>query len=188
MSMPTSSRLRTLLLAFFLGGLGGALCDQIHVRFGVLGYPHATFAGQPLWVAPNFGLGTVLILLLCWSPPFADALPRRPTARDFVTGAFWFLGAYLASGLWFREPHWLSLAYALTWAGRMFLAGHGSTAVLFSVLLAIGGVTYEALLSATGAFHYTLPDRFGVPMWLAGIYLHGGPLALRVGRAAGGGA
>lgn len=49
---------RRLFSVFAIGGLGGALFDQIHVRFGVLGYPrddyfhynHPQLASVPLWL------------------------------------------------------------------------------------------------------------------------------------------
>src|SRR5437870_5833972 len=51
---------RRLILMFVLGGIGGALVDQIHVRFGVLFYPEPFFLGQGWWVAANFGIATII--------------------------------------------------------------------------------------------------------------------------------
>ena len=48
------------LFVFVAGGIGGALCDQIHVRCGTLSYPHPVLFGQAFWVPLVFGAGISL--------------------------------------------------------------------------------------------------------------------------------
>ena len=50
-------------MLFLAGGIGGALCDQIHVQSGALSYPHPAVFDQACWVAPQFGVGMIVVLL-----------------------------------------------------------------------------------------------------------------------------
>jgi hypothetical protein len=164
-------------LLFLAGGIGGALCDQIHVQAGVLVYAHPFMLDQAWWVAPQFGVGMLVILV--GVRPFA----RRTTGPSHaLPDAGLFLAAYGATGLFHRWPAALAVGLVVAWAAR--LAAHRDRAVLlvFSLLLAVGGTLYEGTLARTGAFHYTRPDLYHVPIWLPGIYLNGAALALHVGR------
>jgi hypothetical protein len=168
--MWTPTRVATALIT---GGAGGLLLDQIHVRYGVLHYPKPWLWGQAWWVAPLFAVATIVILSA--ARLFTDGAPG--TREHQVAGsAGWFVAAYWASGQWHAHPIGLSVAYAVFFALR---TTHRPT-LIFAGLLAAGGVTFEAALSSTGAFAYRHPDFFGVPMWLAGLYLHGAPLALAI--------
>lgn len=167
-----------------LGAVGGAALDQIHVQTGVLAYPHPTFFDQSWWVAPQFGVAVLVILVA--AKPLARAAAKRaprPEPAQVAAEAVWFLGAYAASGVFGnRHPVGLAVVYGATWLVR--LAGRADRLVVAatSLALAAGGVLYEGTLAATGAFHYTHADVHHVPVWLAGIYLHGAPLLLAVGR------
>jgi hypothetical protein len=172
------------LILFVAGGLGGALCDQIHVQSGVLAYPDPALADQSWWVAPQFGIAVVVMLAAV--RPFAAAAtrhaPRRPSPAGVAREAAWFGAAYGASGLWHGHPAALATAYGVTWVARMAGRPDRWPVAAWSALLAVAGTAYEGTLSATGAFHYTAPDLYHVPVWLPGIYLHGGPLAIAVAR------
>jgi hypothetical protein len=164
-----------------IGGVLGAALDQIHVQFGVLSYPPevASFLGQPWWVAPNFGLGALLMLTA--ARPFASAIEGRaetPDARRYLIDSAWFVGAYLASGILKDQPLILALAYLVSWAGRIAIRRAGIPVALYSIGLGAGGAIYESTLSSTGAFTYLVPVLFRVPIWLPGLYAHGAPLAI----------
>ena len=165
-------------LLFLAGGIGGALCDQIHVQAGVLAYPHPFLADQAWWVAPQFGVA--MLVILAGTRPFA--VRSRSRSRT-VPDAALFLGAYGATGLFNRWPVALAVALLALWLVRVAVDEHRAVLVVFAVLLAAGGTLYEGALAATGAFHYTRPDVFHVPVWLPGIYLNGAALALDVARA-----
>lgn len=168
--MWTSTRLA---LALVVGGLCGLLLDQIHVRYGVLFYPEPWLWDQAWWVAPLFAGSTVVIL--SGARLFTEGAPGT-REHDVMGSAGWFVAAYWASGQWHAHPIGLSVAYAVFFALR---TTHRPT-LMFAGLLAAGGVTFEALLSSTGAFSYRHPDLFGLPMWLGGLYAHGAPLALAI--------
>jgi hypothetical protein len=170
------------LVLFVAGGIGLALCDQIHVQSGVLDYETGGFFGQAWWVPLQFGVAALAIV--AGAAPFAR---RRaaPKAADFVTGTGWFVAAYAASGVFHAHPAALAVGLLLTWAGRVALAPRPASLVAYSLLLAAAGTGAEAALSAAGTFAYANPDLLGVPVWLPGLYLHGAPLALAVASALG---
>jgi hypothetical protein len=175
---------RRLVALFVFGGLGGAMCDQIHVQAGVLSYPTPWLAGQAWWVGPNFGLATLLIALgtLPFAAPLAARAPAAPRGREIAVAAALFVAAYLASGLLAGSPRALALGYALTFAARLWPRPERGPLALYAVGLAIGGTSYEAALAGTGAFAYAAPELAGVPLWLPGLYLHGAFLAALVLR------
>jgi hypothetical protein len=162
---------------FVAGGVGLALCDQIHVQAGVLDYETGGFFGQAWWVPLQFGFASLAIVL--GAAPFARGR-AEPKPADFATGTLWFVGAYAASGVFDAHPYALAGAFVLIWAIRVAVAQQPANLVAFSLLLAIAGTGAEAILSAAGTFAYANPDLLGVPIWLPGLYLHGAPLALAI--------
>jgi hypothetical protein len=92
------------------------------------------------------------------------------------------LGAYVASALLQGQPKLLALVYGLLFLRRVLPRADAPWLALHGVGLAIGGTSFEAVLAATGAFHYNQPDLWTVPLWLPGVYLHGAPLAMAVLR------
>src|SRR6266550_3894238 len=76
-------------IVFVAGSGGGALCDQIHVQSGVLAYPHPWVADQAWWVAPQFGLGMIVVLATARAVTEAGAAPthhRRRLVRRGLRG------------------------------------------------------------------------------------------------------
>jgi hypothetical protein len=169
-----------ILALFAAGGIGLALCDQIHVQAGVLDYETGGFFGQAWWVPLQFGVAALAIV--AGAAPFARGR-AKPGAATFLTGTLWFVAAYAASGLFDAHPYALAAAFVVTWALRVALARQPSSLVAFSLLLAAAGTGAEAILSAAGTFAYANPDLLGVPIWLPGLYLHGAPLALVLSKA-----
>jgi hypothetical protein len=170
------------------GGIGGAALDQIHVQSGVLAYRHPWLWDQAWWVAPQFALACVGLFLAArsWAAR-TRVVGGRPARGRVAADAAWFLAAYGASGLFGRHGALLTAGYLVTWVARMAWPWRldRMPVAVFSVLLAIGGCLYEGTLASTCAFHYTHPDLYHVPVWLAGIYLHGGPLAITLARTGG---
>jgi hypothetical protein len=178
-----SIRTRTLtsLAVFVIGGVGGALLDQIHVRAHVLRYAHPDLAGQPWWVAPQFGIAVIAIL----SAAVAAGRSRRVKDRvPLYVDAGAFIAAYASTGVLHRHPLPATVALATVWV--MLLIGHRDRAriVAISIILAIVGPVYESVLTGTGAFRYTVsPLVFRVPIWLPALYLNAGVLAAATARA-----
>jgi hypothetical protein len=169
-----------MLALFAAGGIGLALCDQIHVQAGVLDYETGGFFGQAWWVPLQFGVAAVAIV--AGAVPFARQR-EQPKSADFVTGTAWFVAAYAASGVFDAHPIALAVAFVLAWALRVALARQPGPLVAYSLLLAAAGTAAEAILSAAGTFAYADPDMIGVPIWLPGLYLQGAPLALALAKA-----
>jgi hypothetical protein len=154
------------------------------VRAGVLAYPHPTLVGQPWWVGPQFGVA--VLVMMVGAIPAARLVARRAgrsSEQSLIIDALWFIAAYAASGWWGNaHARALAVAYGLTWAARMASRPDRLVLIAVGVALAAGGVLYEGTLAGTAAFHYTHPDLYHVPIWLAGIYLHGAPLLVAATR------
>lgn len=174
-----------LALAVALGALGAA-CDQIHVRAGLLSYPDPFIADQAWWVPLNFAV--LLTSLVAATIP----LVRRgvglggtapPPNATLAADLAWFAGAYALSGLVAPDhPGALAVAYVAVWVPRIWRRADRAFLFPYGVALALAGCGIEALEIELGWFSYADPDVIGVPFWLAGIYLHGAPLALGVAR------
>jgi Protein of unknown function (DUF2878) len=163
-----------LLLLFALAAVLGTVGDQLHVRFGVLSYPHGSplLFGQALWVPLLFGLAGVLLVLghapLLRLGPAGSA---RGSRFRFAMSLVWFYGAYASTALLAPTPLILAVALVGAWGARVVVAPKPDQ-MLAGVLYAIVGPLFESALSATGAFHYTRPDLLLVPQWLPALYLH----------------
>lgn len=176
------ARTPTFLVVFIVGGVGGALLDQIHVRAHVLRYAHPDLAGQPWWVAPQFGIAVVAILVAC------VAIARRMvSSRDpmpFVADAMVFVVAYVVTGALRRSPWAVAVILIVLWMGMLLVHRDRALLLASSVGLAVVGPVYESLLTWAGAFHYTVtPLVLRDPAWLPLLYLNAGVLAISAARA-----
>jgi hypothetical protein len=167
------------LVLFVAAGVGLTLCDQVHTQSGVLGYDTGGYFGQAWWVPLQFGLASLAIV--GGAREFARGVPE-PSDGDLLRSGAWLVAAYAASGIFDAHPWALLGAYVAVWAARMARAEPRGPAIAVSLLLAVGGPAVEALLAGAGTFEYANPDLVGIPLWLPGLYLHGGPLALGVAR------
>lgn len=180
MTSPRDLSLRWL-AATVAGSLLCTLCDQTHVRTGVLAYRVPAVAGQAWWVPLVFVLaavsGLALWLVLARFDRAVDrdlrAGPRdRWGTREAFVATAWMVAVYVSSGFAQGAPGAAFGVYVglfLLRAWSLDAPGVAAHALIF----AVGGTAFEAALSSTGAFWYTRPDALGVPMWLPGLYLHG---------------
>jgi hypothetical protein len=163
--------------------IGGGLLDQVHVQGGALSYPNGgVLDGQPWWVAPQFGVAILLLAIAAWN--IVPVASQRGPAWRLPVDAAAFVSVYVASAVWWDTyPRGLILGMLTVWAVLLVRSEWSRQRigiVLCSVAVAIGGTTYEAVLSATGAFEYAAPDYLGVPIWLPGLYLVGSMLLCSV--------
>jgi hypothetical protein len=166
-------------------GLLGAACDQVHVQSGLLSYPDPWLWDQAAWVPLNFAVlltGLVLVTIPLTGVAAARGVPE-PGDRRLVADLAWFVGAYGLSGLVAPDyPDALTIAYVAVWIPRIALRDDRMFLYPYGVALALAGCLVEAVEIELGWFSYADPDVIGVPFWLAGIYLHGAPLAFGVAR------
>lgn len=166
------------------------LCDQSHVRTGVLAYRVPAIAGQSWWVPLVFSLASV-IALVQWallarlSPAVARDLRHGPRdawgTREAAFSAAWLVTVYVSSGFLQGAPWGAFALYVALFILRAW-SMNAPGVVAHALLFAVGGTAFEAALSSTGAFWYTHPDLGGVPVWLPGLYLHGTFIARAVMR------
>lgn len=172
-----------LLLLYLVSGIVGALCDQIHVQSGVLAYPIAFYpGGQSVWVPFLFGgAGVVLVK--------GEALFRRliggessalPVGSIPLTAAGFVL-AYLSTGFFHSNPLLLLAGLVVAWLAH-FWRYFDKNLIPYCIAVAIGGCLFEGTLASTGAFYYTKPDIYYVPIWLFGLYLHAALLTRAIAR------
>ena len=181
---PRSGFARAQLVLLVIGFFAGTACDQIHVRFGVLWYPHPFFLGQAIWVpflfagaAIAMGNGYALIASLLGGDSY------RPGRATVVAPLAIFVAAYFSTGLLdAAAPRALTVGLVAAWLAHVATLRSKRQVIAYSIVCAVSGPLFEAALSSTGAFFYTRPAWL-VPMWLPALYLHCGPLARHVQRA-----
>ncbi len=166
-------------------GLFGAACDQFHVQAGLLSYPDPWLWDQAAWVPVNFAV--LLTGLVLATIPLTRVAGARgvagPSDRRLLADLSWFVGAYAISGLLAPDhPDALAIAYVAVWIPRIALREERAFLYPFGIALALAGCLVEAAEIKLGWFSYADPDVIGVPFWLAGIYLHGAPLAFGAAR------
>lgn len=171
---------------FVFGGIGGALCDQLHVQGQVLSYPDPVLFGQSWWVAPNFGLAACVMYLATslWASWAERKEPLAVTRADVTRQTLWFLAAYFASAGMHVKAHWLAVLYGVVLLRRLIRRRDALPQLVNAVGLAVGGTVVELVMSSAGWFSYAQPSLGSVPLWLPGLYLHGAPLAMAVVRMA----
>ncbi len=167
------------------GALLATLCDANHVHTLTLSYPAPTYAGQAWWVFPGFflafaamGVAYVALARLC-RPVMPVAASQSPGgAHAMVESLVAFVLVYLLSGFGNESPYLLALIFFGTFVLRLAVTYERGWALLLALILAVGGMFAEGLLSLLGLVAYRHVDVFGVPYWLGALYMHGA-LALR---------
>jgi hypothetical protein len=165
------------------------VCDHLHVITGVLAYPKP-FLWQQAWWVPFLFAAASLFVVAAARPilvAFGGTDDRPPAAREVAGDGILFVTAYAFTAYGHALPSVVLAVLVAWWLGRV-VRGRRFWLVPYSLAAAVGGTLFEAGLSATGAFHYLVPDFLGVPMWLPALYLHvallSGPLHVLVAKRA----
>jgi hypothetical protein len=166
-------------LAILAGALVATTGDHLHVVYGVLEYPHPVLFRQAWWVFPLFVGATWT--MISGGESVRKRLSGRPVHTNLgevllATGAFFV--AYAFTAVAEDLPNVVLAVLVLLWLVRM--RGMPSWVWACALLSAVGGVAFEAGLSAAGGFWYVNPDFLGVPRWLPGLYLHAALAAVRI--------
>jgi hypothetical protein len=174
-----------------LAAEGAVVCtlgDQLHVRFGVLSYPHPELAGQAWWV-PFLFFFSVLSMLLAYPLTFRGCKRALgwPAARATVDARaarralLEFFLAYAVTAVAAARPVLVLLALTGAFGLRLWLdwraaddLGHRAlvAALPFVAAAIVAGPLVEATLIALGQFRYEHPHVLGFAMWLPALYLH----------------
>jgi len=168
------------LSAFALGALLGTGLDAIHVYGDVEEYANEVI-GQLGWFVPiEFGLAGVASALVVplLERVVGDRAAPAWTVWERVREVFLLTGLYVVSvGANGASAVPFAVGLLTVVGGRLaFASVRGDWA--FALVAAIAGPVAEALIHATGAFHYTEPDFLGIPVWLPALWANGG-LAIR---------
>ncbi|MES2642257.1 MAG: hypothetical protein V4850_22425 [Myxococcota bacterium] len=175
-ALPRALTPKGLLVTMPIGAAIGLGLDRVHVISGVLEYRDPVLAGQAWWVPFLFAIAAPLVLLNDYVPRLVLGAKAGVPVRDVEAEAGWFIAAYLATALFWQWPWLLAAGLAGVWLvrSRRYLRPDRLAA---AVGLAVTGPIFEATLASTGGFWYITPDFFGVPLWLAPLYLYVADLA-----------
>ncbi len=177
------------LKALFLLALAGAIvatpCDANHAFTRTLSYPDPAIGLQAIWVFPGFVLAFLLMAINYWQmAPLAgrvmavDASTSPGTLAAMVESLSAFAMVYLASGFGNEYPALLSLIFYGLFLLRWAVSYERAWLLCVALVLAVGGMLGEGLLSDFGLVAYRHQDIYFVPWWLGGLYMHGA-IALR---------
>jgi hypothetical protein len=159
------------LVASVLGGVMCVVGDHLHVAEGVLYYPRTALWNQAWWVFPLFFGATIVVLagvrLVHPDPPPRLEHPVRLAMGDLLAFATAYAFTAFASSL----PNVVLCVLLGLWVARV-VHGMPLRHVVFCLITALLGTSWEAMWSGIGMFTYTHPDFAGVPRWLPALYLH----------------
>ncbi len=164
---------RAWLVVALAGAVVCTICDHLHVVTQVLGYPHSIFWEQEWWVPLLFASATTVCVwgarkMRHWFR--GRALPVPSTGR-LLGEAIAFVTAYVFTAYGHTLPNVVLGVLAAAWFARA-ISGMPAWLVVYSLIVAAGGATFESIFSRAGFFHYYVPDYLGVPRWLPALYLH----------------
>lgn len=109
---------------------------------------------------------------------------NREKLLSVLRGSFVGFGALLSVIFLWRETVLLTIILSFLSIVMLVMWNAKENVKLF-IICGLLGATVEALAVNSGAWHYTIPDAFGVPYWLpllwgiAGVFIR--KLAIRIG-------
>jgi hypothetical protein len=163
-----------------IGAAVATTCDMNHAFTGALHYPSPAFLKQAWWVFPMFTLVfiimslTYLVMVNFMPSTISHSLSKRPgDARSFIEAMIPFVLVYLLSGFGYKNPLLLSIIFYSLFIVRLLFTYERRFLLWVAILLAVGGMLGEGVLTKLDMVKYTLPEVFGVPYWLGGLYVHG---------------
>jgi hypothetical protein len=171
--------------AWAIVAAAGAACtvgDHLHVITGVLSYPHPVFWQEAWWVPLLFAVAALAIVAV--TRPIRTTLGGRaePASVRRVAGdSIAFMAAYAFTAYGHTLPNVVLVVLAAAWLARI-VGGAPAWVVIYSLMVAAGGMLFEAGWSKLGFFHYLVPDFIGVPRWLPALYLHVAFLTASIAR------
>ena len=179
--------MKGIVLLSILAACIATICDVFHVYTHTLSYPDPLFLNQAWWVFPGFfiAFASMAINYLQLLPALSKVIPLQlsqsnGTLRNLVESLMLFVMVYLTSAFGNADPAMLSYIFYLTFFIRFIFSYERSFLLIIAILLAVGGMFFEGLLSYFGLVAYRHVDIFYVPWWLGGLYMHGA-FALREG-------
>lgn len=163
-----------------LGAIVATLCDANHVFTHTLSYPSSFVAGQAWWVFPGFFLAfaTMGVTYFFLTNALRTRLPLATSqsagnAQAMMETLAAFAMVYLVSGFGNEHLVLLSLIFYGTFVLRWAVSYDRQWLLLLAVIMGIGGMFAEGLMSHFGQVTYRHVDVFYVPFWLGGLYMHG---------------
>lgn len=105
---------------------------------------------------------------------------RSGDLRAFIETLTLFALVYILSGFGNHDPLALCLVFYISFLIRWLFTYDRAFMLVLALLMAVGGMVGEGLLTKMDSVHYRAPEIFGVPWWLGGLYMHGA-FALREG-------
>jgi hypothetical protein len=173
--------LTRLLQVFIIASLGASLLDHIHIQTHTTEYSNPVFFGQAWYMFLVFGIGITLGYIQ--ATPFAKKVyPVPPSLAQALTHVTILIVNWYISGYFHYRRDLVATFLWITFVTRAASFKFNRTFMIFSLILAIASTTFEASLSATGAFKYHGHDIFGVPLWLPALYCHAAPAGLALAR------
>jgi hypothetical protein len=174
---------RAWLVIAAIGAVVCTVCDHLHVTTGVLGYPRP-FVWQQAWWVPLLFAGATAFCV--WGARtvrgWLRARPLPPaTGRTVIADGIAFVTAYAFTAYGNSLPNVVLGVLVAAWLARV-ASGMPGWLVVYSLIVAAGGMLFEAGFSGLGFFHYHAPDYLGVARWLPALYLHAALLAATVER------
>lgn len=184
MTTTTLSWPRLLTLAL-LGAIAATMGDAIHALTGTLSYPEPRIGLQAPWVFPGFLVAFLAMGIAYWqlAPLFGQRSQESRQAgspRALVETLSAFMAIYFLSGFGNASPTLLVVIFYGLFFLRWLFTYDRAWLLFLAVLMAVGGMFVEGLLSAFDLVRYGHYDIFYVPWWLGGLYMHGA-FALREG-------
>lgn len=184
--MPTGRGVPGTFALALIGAALATVADANHAHTGTLHYRHPWLFEQAWWVAVLF---FVAFAVLGVGYRIAAGLGAASWARcsaapgafgPFAFSATVFFLVYLASGFGHRHPASVCVVFGLLFLIRWLVSYERAFLAAVAGALAVAGPVFEGTLGRFDLVHYTHADVYGVPLWLAGLYLHGA-FALRDG-------
>lgn len=183
--MTISQVIPRLIPLALLAAVVATLCDANHVQTNTLVYPYPFIAGQAPWVFPGFliaffSMGFLYFLLANAFAKHAQQSAQKGSAQALIETMTTFAFCYLISGFGSEQPALLAWIFYGTFLLRFAFTYEKAWLLIVAIILAIGGVFAEGLLSSFGLVAYQVQEIYYVPLWLGGLYMHGA-FALREG-------
>jgi len=173
-----------LVILTIVGAILGSLLDGFHTHSGTTVYTHPWLFLMAWWTPILFGgANVVMVVTHLELDKRWQRIGPRLSLPQLLMLTTWFFALYYLSGYLPTNNRGIALILGCSWALLWIRFDRSWQGIVLALMTGAVGCLVEITLIYLGTYHFSRPDRFGIPQWLPALYMLASLCVGSIGRA-----